>query len=128
MADKTDRGTHNDPAWEAKNLSGGTDSSAASIDRDRLDLPDGPDLTSRLLEETSAVDFGLPEAEVESARAAHEERNWPGAQSQVHTVGDEVTDESGRIAPADFASQTGHAGGARDSRVTGEERENVTED
>ena len=128
MADKSDRGTHNDPAWEAKNLTGGSDSGAAGIDRNSLDIPDGPDLTSRLLEETPAGELGLPDSSIDADRAAHEERDWPGTRSQPNMGGSEVTDESGRIAPAETGRHASQSGGARDPIVTGDDGENVTED
>ena len=118
MPDKSDRGTHNDPEWDSSNLTGGSDSGAANIDRDKLDVPQGPDLTARLMEESGGSVAGSTR---EARRAAHEERDWPGTRSQPNMGGSEVTDESGRIAPSDSAETQNSAGGARDPRVTGQE-------
>ena len=117
MADKTDRGTHNDPGWEAKNLTGGNDSGAAPIDSERLDRADGPDLTARLTELEGGSVAGSTD---DVHRAAHREKaDWPGTRSQGGPGGEEVTDESGRIAPAEDAPNGSQTGGARDPRVTG---------
>jgi hypothetical protein len=117
MADKTDRGTHDDPAWKAVNLTGGNDSGTAPMGSGRLDPADGPDLTARITESEggsvagSATDF---------QRASHtERRDSPGTPSHGGTDDQEVTDESGRIAPAEDAPNGSQTGGARDPRVTG---------
>jgi hypothetical protein len=119
MPDKSDRGTHNDPEWDSRNLTGGNDSGASAIDRDKLDVPQGPDLTARFMEETGGSVAGSAD---EARRVAHEDRDWPGTRSQPNQGGDEGTDESGRIAAADSETSCLPSGGARDPRVTGAEQ------
>lgn len=117
MPDKTDRGTTADPAWGTKSLTGGNDSGASRIDRNKLDEVQGPDLTAKLLEESGGSPAGNA---ADAPRAEH--LYYPGpdaAGTQQDTDSEEVTDESGRIAPADVGDVPGARGGARDLRVTG---------
>ncbi len=102
MADRDDRGTTMDPAWDAANLTGGNDSGTARVDKDNLDRADGPDLTARILEDQGT---SLPAQGPETAAPAD----------------DTVTDESGRIAATDAPVEESARGGARDPRVAGEQ-------
>lgn len=112
MAERSARGTGDDPAWANTDLTGGVDSGTAHVYPGSLTHDSGPDETADLLNTESTEQLlHQPDPSMRPPRAA------PSQAVDAGSVVDTMTDESGNFAATDAPGED--PGAARDPMAAG---------